>query len=123
MTHVRQLFQFNTDTGTQTLESRAINGELTQMRWAPSTADTGADLSMGVYPNAADTGDGWLFYNNNDVLGTGFTIVPMQSVSSNLDGTTDTGAAPIVFAGDALRVTVTPGGAACAGTLYVWTKN
>ena len=123
MTHIRQSFQVDTDTGTQTLVGGSFHGEITQMRWAPSTADTGADLALGLDPNASDTGDGWLFYNNNDVLGSGFTIVPMQSVSTNLDGTTDTGAAPIVSAGDRLRVTVTPGGAACAGTLYVWSKN
>ena len=121
----RQLFNINTDTGTQGDTGPSFHGEIAQMRWNPTTADTGADLRIDLLPKAGDTGDGWTIWNDNDCLGTNFTKVPIQPKHQS-DGF-DTGAAvddaPIVAAGDRLRVKVTPGGAACAGRLYIWTRQ
>jgi TPP-dependent 2-oxoacid decarboxylase len=108
-------------------------GEISQMRWVPTTADTGADLQVGLHirhgdTGIADTGDGWLFYNVTDCLGTQFTKVPTQPMHGS-DGSADpadTGAqfgAPIVTCGDRIRVKVIPGGSACVGRLYIWTTD
>ena len=118
----RQVFIINTDTGTQGDTGPPFSGEIHQMRWYPTTADTGADLVVMLRPEDDDTGSGWIFYNNNDVLGTQFTIAPRMSITTNIDGTTDTGWGTIMGAGDRLRVKVTPGGAACVGKLWVWIR-
>jgi hypothetical protein len=122
----RQIFEINTDTGTQGDTGPSFHGAIAQMRWNPTTVDTGADLSVALLPKAGDTGDGWIFYNDNDCLGANFVRVPSQHVH-DIDGNAemaDTGTSvsphPIVAAGDRLRIKVTPGGAAVAGRLYIW---
>lgn len=128
MPMTRQLFNVSTDTGTWGDTGPAFNGTVMQMHWNPSTADTGADLAISLLPRSGDTGDGWLIYNDNDCLGADFTRAPRQPMHG-ADGAADpadTGAAfgvPIVAAGDRLRIKVTPGGAAVAGRLYIWTQE
>ena len=118
----RQRFAINTDTGTQGDTGPVFMGSIVQMRWAPATGDTGGDLLMALLPIAGDTGEGFVFFNDNDCLGSGFNRVPLQPAQGS-DGL-DTGVDqyhPIVGAGDRLRIKVTPGGAAVVGNLYVWT--
>lgn len=120
----RQIFEVDTDTGTWGDTGPPVNGELCQVRWNPTTADTGADLKIAVLPKSGDTGDGFEFYNDNDVMGTNFQRVPVQA-RHHSDGF-DTGAADeslMAFAGDRPRVKVIPGGAAVVGRLYLWFKN
>lgn len=126
----RQIFQINTDTGTQGDTGPVISGEIAQVRWSPTVVDTGADLLMALLPRTGDTGDGFVFVNDNDCLGADFVRVPRQPTHdlSGAADVTDTGTpaapAPIVGAGgDRIRVKVTPGGAACAGRLYVWVRD
>lgn len=124
MTMHRQRFAIDTDTGTQGDTGVPVFGAIKQIRWSPSTGDTGADLRLDLLPRAEDTGDGFAFYNNSDCLGSAFTHAPRQPGVS-ADGN-DTGVDeyfPVVGAGDRIRVKVTPGGAAVVGTLYVWYKN
>ncbi len=108
-----------TDTGP------SLYGEFVGFRWYPTTADTGGDLALEQLINGPDTGEMYQFYNNNDCLGVPFSNALRQAVF-HADGF-DTGAAdnmaPIVFAGEPLRVRVTPGGAAVAGRLYVYTRD
>ena len=122
MTIQRQLFQVSTDTGTQGDTGPPFFGEIAQLRWNPTTADTGADLRIDILPKTADTGDGWNVLNDNDVLGTNFVRVLRQDTHDGA-GVSDTGSAPIIGAGDRIRIKVTPGGAAAAGRLYIWIKN
>jgi hypothetical protein len=100
-----------------------INGAILQMRWYPTTADTGGDLAIDLMPSTDpnDTGFAWTFFNDNDCLGAAFTKVPTQPMHHS-DGF-DTGASgdvPIVAAGERLRVRITPGGSSIAGKLWVW---
>lgn len=116
----RLLFNVSTDTGRAVYTSAPIFGGLIQQRWVPDTADTGGDLKLTLlYKAGSDTGDGWAFYNNNDCLGAQFTDVPSQHVHDG-DGldTGNDGMAAIAFAGESLKVEVTPGGAAVVGRLY-----
>lgn len=120
----RQLFEVDTDTGTWGDTGPPVFGELVQVHWNPTTADTGADLKLAWLPKAGDTGDGFEFFNDNDCLGTNFQRVPVQA-NHHSDGF-DTGAAqesPVAFAGERLRVKVIPGGAALVGRLYVTFKS
>ena len=120
----RLIFEVDTDTGSWGDTGIPLHGELAQVRWNPTTADTGGDLKLAILPKSGDTGDGFEFFNDNDCLGTNFQRVPVQS-NHHSDGF-DTGAAQeslIAFAGDRLRVKVIPGGAAVVGRLYVWTKD
>lgn len=121
----RMLFNVSADTGTWGDTGPAVWGGLLQMHWNPTTADTGADLTITLLPKEDDTGDGWIIYNDNDCLGANFTKVPYQATheAGGAVASTDTGtwsAVPVVFAGDRPRVKVTPGGAAVAGRLYLW---
>jgi hypothetical protein len=124
----RHFFNVSTDTGTYGDTGPAFFGSIMQMRWNPTTADTGADLAISLLPKMGDTGDGWLIFNDNDCLGADFVRAPRQSMHG-ADGApdpADTGAAfgvPIASAGDRLRIKVTPGGAAVAGRLYIWTQD
>jgi len=121
---MRQQFKFSTDTGSQGDTGAPFFGEIAQMRWVPTTPDTGGDLQVTLLPRIGDTGDGFTFYDDNDCLGANFTRVPVQPMH-HADGL-DTGAAidaPIVAADERLRVKVIPGGAALAGRLYVWSRN
>ena len=117
----RQIFSVDTDTGRWSQAGPAISGGLVQMRWVPSTADTGADLKLTLLPRADDSGDGWAFFDDNDCLGVQFTKVPIQAIhqSDGLDTGADNSSA-VAFCGDRLQVEVTPGGAAVVGNLYVW---
>ena len=120
----RHLFPVDTDTGTHGDTGQPFMGSIAQMRWAPQTGDTGGDLLIALLPKAGDTGEGFVFFNDNDCLGAGFNKVPLQPGHAS-DGF-DTGVDqyhPIVGAGDRLRIKVTPGGAAVIGTLYVWTYS
>jgi hypothetical protein len=121
----RQRFNISTDTGSVTDTGPAFSGAIQQVRWEATTGDTGADLQISLLTQpAGDTGNGWIFFEDNDCLGSDFTRVPLQT-SHGPDGL-DTGVdqySPIVAAGDRLRVKVTPGGAAVAGTLFVWTYS
>lgn len=122
----RQIFEVNTDTGTWGDTGPAFTGQIMQMRWNPTTADTGADLAVALLPRSNDTGDGWEFFNDNDCLGVDFVRVPSQHVhdisgaAEMADTGTSVAPAPVVAAGDRLRVKITPGGAACVGRLYIW---
>ena len=124
----RQLFEINTDTGTQVQTGMNFSGAIMQVRWVPTTADTGADLSMTLLPNDSDTGDGWQFASYADSLGSQFTKAPTQPMhlsdgdAAGSDPDTQPGV-PIVAAGDRIKVEVVPGGAAVAGRLYVWTAD
>lgn len=121
----RILFEVPTnagDTGTQGDTGPAIFGELAQIRWNPTTADTGADLALTVLPRAGDTGDGWDILSDNDCLGVNFTRVLRQDTHDPA-GVSDTGSAPIVMAGDRLRVKIVPAGGSPAGRLYVYFKS
>src|SRR5690606_8979957 len=121
----RQLFEINTDTGSQVITGSSFFGAIMQARWVPTTGDTGADLNLTLLPNDSDTGDGWQFaiYSN---LGSQFTKSPTQPMhlsdgdAAGSDPDTQPGV-PIVSAGDKIKVEVVPGGAAVAGRLYVWT--
>lgn len=98
-------------------------GAIMQMRWYPTTVDTGADIALDLMPDRSDTGQAITFYSKTDCLGAAFTKVPTQP-SHHSDGF-DTGASndvPIVAAGDRIRARVTPG-ATCAGRLIIWTSD
>jgi hypothetical protein len=122
----RQIFNIDGSSSAFSDTGPHFSGAIMQMRWYPTTADTGADLAIDLMPSAAaaDTGQAYTFYNNNDCLGTAFTHVPTQP-QHHSDGF-DTGASsdvPIVAAGERLRVRITPGGSAVAGKLYIWTAD
>jgi hypothetical protein len=118
----RQLFTFSTGSSPAGDTGPPINGALLQLHWNPTTVDTGADLQIAVLPRTGDTGDGWVILEDNDCLGTDFTRALRQRLHDSA-GAADTGAGPVVMAGDRLRVKVTPGGSACAGRLYVYTLS
>jgi hypothetical protein len=118
----RQLFNINAASSAVGDTGPPINGALLQLHWNPTTADTGADLQIAVLPKTGDTGDGWVVLEDNDCLGTNFTRALRQRLHDSA-GASDTGAGPIVMAGDRLRVKVTPGGSACVGRLYVYTLS
>ena len=129
MTHnwKRHYFPVNTDTGTQGDTGPSFFGAVQQIRWSPSTGDTGGDLRLDLLPRADDTGDGFAFYDNADCLGSAFTQYPRQP-THDPDGNADlhdTGTpirpVPVVGAGDRIRMKVTPGGSSVVGTLYIWT--
>jgi hypothetical protein len=125
----RQFFNVSTDTGSWVDTGPSFHGEIAQMAWSPSTADTGADLMLSLVPApGGDTGDSWEFFNDNDCLGVDFMKVPTQfqhGSDGNVDPA-DTGSqvgVPVVAAGDRLRVKVVPGGSAVAGKLFIWVKD
>ena len=121
----RMSFDVSTDTGTWTDSGPSFTGEIAQARWDVTTADTGADLAIYLQPRPGDTGNGVLLVSDNDCLGADFTrcwLQPSHNTAGNAIDTGDDFAAPVVSAGDHLRIKVTPGGAACVGRLYVWVK-
>lgn len=121
MTISRQTFQINTDTGTQGDTGKATFGQIVQVTWRPTTADTGGDLYLVALPVMGDTAGGMLVLNDNDCLGAQFSKQPTIP-QTHVDGF-DTGAAldiPRYVAGERLRVKVTPGGAAVVGTVAVY---
>lgn len=124
----RQVFEIDTDTGSQGDTGPPFHGAVLQMRWQSLTGDTGGDLQIALLPRDGDTGGGWQFASYVDALGEDFTKAPSQPIHGGngaaLGADTGTQAGvPIVAAGDRLRVKVNPGGAALAGRLYVWTAG
>jgi hypothetical protein len=121
----RLIFEINTDTGTEGDTGVLNGGDIRQLRWNPTTPDTGGDLQVAVLPRAGDTGDGFVVYNDNDCLGANFVRSPVMQAHHS-DGF-DTGSVEEVHfvcqPNDRLRVKVIPGGAAVAGRLYVWVKD
>lgn len=120
----RHNFNISTDTGTKGDTGPPMFGEIMQCRWSPTTADTGGDLYLAVLTQQGDTAGGFQILSDNDCLGAAFTKQPTIP-QTHVDGF-DTGASqdvPVSVAGERLRVKVTPGGAAVAGKLYVWTKH
>src|SRR3989304_1251969 len=121
----RQRFDVSTDTGTWTDTGPAFSGGILQMRGEPVAGDTGGDLEISLLSElGTDTGNGIIFFSDNDCLGADFLRVPLQP-GHGADGF-DTGVDnyfPIVGAGDRIRVKVTPGGASLSGRLYVWTYS
>jgi hypothetical protein len=118
----RQFFDINTDTGTYTDSGASFHGEVKQVRWEVTTGDTGGDLGIWLQQRPDDTGNGITILNDNDCLGADFVRMPVNPTHHS-DGF-DTGTAqeaPVVSAGEHLRIKVTPGGAAVVGRLYVWT--
>lgn len=109
------------DTGTFGDTGPGFHGVIMQLHWNPST-DTGATIEMSLLPKTGDTGDGWVFYSQADVLQSNFTRAPRQTLHDSVG--LDTGVdsyGPIVSAGDRIRVKVTAKGtAAVTGSLYVW---
>lgn len=121
----RILFEVPTnagDTGTQGDTGPPINGEIMQVRWNPTVADTGGDLTLTVLPKTGDTGDGFDILADADCLGANFNRVPRQD-THDATGVSDTGSAPIVLAGDRIRMKINPAGGSPAGRLYVYIKN
>ena len=123
MYYSRQRFDVNAGSGVWADTGPSFMGEVTQLAWNPSTPDTGGDLQITLRPaKGGDTGNGWSIYNDNDCLGADF-IKATRVSRYGPDGVSDTGHTErVVSAGDRLRVKVTPGGAACVGKLYVWTR-
>ena len=125
----RLLFNVSTDTGTSALQSgdtgRPVSGEIRQIRWNPTSVDTGADLYLAVLPKEGDSGDGFAVFNDNDCLGANFTRFPTQQ-THHIDGF-DTGSTTedyfVVATGERLRLKVLPGQAECRGRLYVYVKE
>ena len=124
MTISRQVFNLSGASSAFSDTGPPFTGEIVQMRYYPSTADTGGDLAIDLMHNLADTGEAYTFFNDNDCMGVAFARVPSQP-QTHADGF-DTGASldmPVVSAGERLRVRVTPGGSAVAGKLYVYSKD
>lgn len=123
----RQVFNISTDTGTQGDTGPNFSGEIKQIGWAPTTGDTGADLTLVLLPvDTTDTAGGLPVLNDADCLGASFMRAPVISGFGKTPDGTDTGLAhyyPVVAAGDRLRIKVTPGGAAVAGKLYIWSQD
>lgn len=125
----RYVFNVSTDTGTSALQSGdtgkvPVMGQVVQLRWNPTSVDTGGDLYVALLPKEGDTGDGYAVFNDNDCLGTNFTRL-LGFPSSHIDGH-DTGrgdgVAPYA-AGERLRIKILPGQAECRGRLYVYVKD
>ena len=121
----RKTFNISTDTGTQGDTGRVhVHGSIEQIRWSPTTGDTGGDLTLTLLTQTGDTAGGFNIFADQDCLGAGFTKQPTIP-QTHIDGF-DTGASldvPVVAAGERLRVKVTPGGAAVVGKLHVYVKK
>jgi len=121
----RQVFTISTDTGTQGDTGPNFSGEIKQIGWAPTTGDTGADLYLALLPvDTTDTAGGFTLLSDPDSLGASFLRVPMIPgiAADGFDTGVDQYSLPVA-SGDRLRVKVTPGGAAVAGKLYVWSQD
>jgi len=84
----RQIFKINTDTGTWGDTGPAFSGAILQMRWNPTVPDTGGDLEIALLPTEGDTGEGFVWYSDNDCLGADFVKVPRQPQHGS-DGAVD----------------------------------
>lgn len=124
----RHLFNVSTDTGTSALQSgdtgKAVHGQVVQLRWNPTSVDTGGDIYVALLPKEGDSGDGFTIYSKADCLGANFTRF-LGYPSSHIDGhdTGRGGAAHPYAAGDRLRIKVLPGQGECRGRLYVYVKE
>jgi hypothetical protein len=98
-------------------------GAVVQLRWSPTTPDTGGDVRIVLLPHADDTGGGRAVYHAEDTLGVAWTRAPMVLAYDTGGAAIANRAEPPVAAGERLRVKVTPGGAACVGALYAWIRN
>lgn len=124
----RFVFNVSTDTGASALQSgdtgTEVWGEVRQVRWNPTSVDTGGDLYLALLPRMGDSGDGFAILDDNDCLGANFTRW-LGRPTSHLEGNDTgrgTGACPVV-AGDRLRIKVLPGQGECRGRLYVYVKE
>jgi hypothetical protein len=116
---VRHAFDVSTDTGTLTLHSPPVYGEILQAAWHRSRGDTGGNFSL-VLLQDSDTGIPILECG----LTPGLVKAPRQPACAP-DGF-DTGVdayVPFAAALERLRLTVTPTGAALAGRLFVWSRG
>lgn len=121
----RQVFSFNTsDALTDT--GPPVFGQFVQARWELLGAgDTGGDLAIYAQQRESDTGNGFLVVDDNDCLGVDFQRM-WRNPTHNTAGLTDTGddfLEPPVFAGERLRVRVTPAGGTVNGRLYLWFRS
>jgi hypothetical protein len=116
----RVIFEFSTSSSPAGDTGPNVDGAIVQVRWNPTTVDTGADLVLSILPREGDTGDGFVILNDNDCLGADFVRAPRQAVHDSAGAALASGDSPYVLAGDRIRAKVIPGGAACAGRLYVW---
>jgi hypothetical protein len=124
----RFVFNVSTDTGTSALQSgdtgKPVFGEIRQLRWNPTSVDTGGDLYVALLPKEGDSGDGFQIFSKNDILGANFTrLVSQQTVHIDNFDTGSTTEMPFVAAGERLRIKVLPGQGECRGRLYVYVKD
>lgn len=133
MTITRCLFDFSSGTGASSVSDTGppVDGFLHQVRWESlgsadtGSTDTGADLQIFSQQREADTGDGFLVLNDNDILGADKLWMPRTTITTTA-GVTDTGTEdmePVAFANDRPRVRVIPGSAGVKGRLYLWFKG
>ena len=125
MTITRQMYEFATASA-KTDTGPPVTGALHQMRWEQTgTADTGGDVAIYGQQREADTGNGFIAFDDNDCLGTDFQRLP-RSATHTVAGLADTGddfLEAVVFAGERPRVRVTPAGGTVSGRLYLWFKD
>lgn len=127
----RITFNVSTDTGGTVGDTGpSIWGELKQMRWVPTTADTGgANVTLTQLMQAGDTSGGWDFFVGTDALAGAFTKSPrvpthdMTGIADMADTGTPASPTEVVFAGEKIRMKVTPGGTAIVGKLYLWIED
>ena len=120
----RQSFTIASDTGSRGDTGPPAHGTIRQVRWQPTTADTGGDLYMALINAVGDTAGGFQIYNDNDCLGAAFTRQPsINQVSvDGLDSGHSLSDAPFVAAGERLRIKTVPG-ATLAGKLTVYIED
>lgn len=115
----RILFDITTDTGGVAIAGDTggpVYGEIVGIYVKPHVLDTGGDLEMGLYPDADDTGMGYLFYNNDDCLGAPIRFAPVIPGVHNPDGSQDTGSnVPLVAGGERMIVRIRAGRVVAAG--------
>jgi hypothetical protein len=116
-----------TDTGP------TVTGFLHQIKWeslgsADSGApDTGADLQIFAQQREADTGDGVLVLNDNDILSADRLWLPRKVISLDTGDSTASATNPnfdaVPFVNERPRVRIVPGSAGVRGRLYLWFKG
>ena len=86
--------------------------------------DTGADLQLFLQQREADTGDGVLILNDNDILGADRLWLPRKNATLDTgDSTNITNLEPVYAAGERIRARIVPGSAGVRGRLYIWVKD
>jgi len=124
----RYIFNVSTDTGLSALQSgdtgKSVFGEFRQLRWNPTSIDTGGDLYVALLPKDGDSGDGFQIFSKNDILGANFTrLVTQQTVHNDNFDTGSTSEMHFVAAGERVRIKVLPGQSECRGRLYLYFKE